>query len=85
MRLKNNVKHGKYYWRVILDTEKDSVNYIERVTGCYHNGDDHICLKCLSPVNWLYWQGDNRAKNTCSCGQKATLEIIPFLNVAYPV
>ena len=83
MRLKNNVNYNRYYWRVVLDTEKSDTNYIERTKGCYYNGEDYICLKCMTPINWIIWQGKNKSKSICSCNQTATLEIIPFNQEAY--
>ena len=50
MRLTNISKIGKYEYRVVLDSKKESVNYIERTTGVYFDREDHRCLKCTQKV-----------------------------------
>ncbi len=67
-----------FYWFTVVDSEKESCNYIARTKGCYrdHNKAEYICIKCFEVVNWLQWPNKNNAKSICECGQKHTLQYI---------
>ena len=87
MRLQNQTAslHADFDYRVVLDDKVESCNYIERAKGCTYRRSisEHVCLKCLSVVNWIKWNAaDTRATSTCSCGQKSSIEIISFNKVA---
>lgn len=77
-RLQNIQKAGDYEYRVVLDSDSDA-NYVERARGAYYDEQlcEHRCLKCMNVVYWLHWNSnDTRAKATCSCGEKQTLEYL---------
>lgn len=84
MRLHNRVVEGKKYYAVVLDSEKDSCNYIQVTTGCYQNPNfDTICIKCMKEVNWINWSKDaTKSKATCECGEKQTVQIVDLCTEA---
>ena len=76
-------RKGKKLYRVVLDTEKTSTNYIEITTNAIWNEQTckHHCIKCYDrAIEWDKWTTTNTAKNTCICGEKATLSIINLDN-----
>jgi len=66
--------------RVVLDSVNPDTNYIERLSGAFYDTLDynHRCMKCLKPIQWNDWTGENKARATCWCGQKATLSYQMF-------
>jgi len=81
MRLMNIARHGKDEWRVVLDSERESTNYVEKTQGVYFDKDTmtHKCLKCTSQALWLNWHGKNQCKDVCQeCGQVQRIKIIPM-------
>jgi len=85
MRLTNKgIQDKGVLYRVVLDTNKVSTNYIERTRGVFYNEVDCLwrCSKCKKEVNWVNWTSYNHAKNECDCGQLATITILSFDTVA---
>jgi len=84
MRLSNRVVYGKKYYAVVLDSEKDSCNYLQVTTGCYRNSNfETVCLKCMKEVNWIDWSKDSsKSKAVCECGEKQSIHIVDFMTEA---
>ena len=80
-RLQNSAKFGKFDYRVVLDDEIESCNYIERVKGCfyYRTESTHMCENCGLEIDWIVWDSKQmKSKATCKCGNVASLEILSF-------
>ena len=86
MRLKNKgIFYAGHNYRVVLDTNKVSTNYIERTKGTIFDEKEskHLCSRCLKEVTWMDWKYDETfAMSTCDCGKKATILILPFKKTA---
>ena len=86
MRLSNmGAKSNGYNYRVVLDTDKVTTNYIERARGVRFDEKEsrHYCETCNKEVGWNQtWANPNFTTEDCSCGQHATLLIIPFPSVS---
>ena len=78
MRLMKVQQKGKKLYRVVLCTQNNAANYVEVTTGTVFDKQsyEHMCVKCLEVINWQEWTNLTHAKNTCKCGEKATLSLV---------
>jgi len=88
MRLNNMGRFGGFLYRVVLDSNKVSTNYIERTKGANFDVEqaNHSCESCMRPIEWMNWKfEDTFAESDCPCGRRATIKILPFIFTATEV